>query len=296
MRPTGCGCPRTRPSSALTTASWESSPAWGSPLLTTQREPGGARRKLISMMSGRGGDQHRDGLGAWRNGILVTKNRPVDKLCPGKRLCRMEWERARKKDAVWRQKELVSSFLSLMRSRKGGSGLPLPLFLAGKARPDCSPISARQMSPRSRSAVCAALFWYSRVSIHQYPPGSLSKIIALNMFGSAFPNALRPHQADIAIRLFRIVNPPQPSGQPSRFLSSSSFPCGQRYKSFPHRRQRKRDCLSHRPLVSLSRAAHKIEYYWSFSTRWNREKIIGGIRCGCLNGRISRWICSIWFK
>ena len=84
--------------------------------------------------------------------------RPVDKLCPGKRLCRMEWERARKKTPFGVRRKLVSSFLSLMRSRKGGSGLPLPLFLAGKAGPDCSPISARQMSPRSRSAVCAAPF------------------------------------------------------------------------------------------------------------------------------------------
>ena len=101
--------------------------------------------------------------------------RPVDKLCPGKRLCRMEWEKARKKTPVGVSGRLVSSFLSLMRLRKGGSGLPLPLFLAGKAGPDCSPISARQMSPRSRSAVCAALFGTAGFPIHQYPPGSLSK-------------------------------------------------------------------------------------------------------------------------
>lgn len=101
--------------------------------------------------------------------------RPVDKLCPGKRLCRMEWERARKKTPFGVRRKLVSSFLSLMRLRKGGSGLPLPLFLAGKAWPNCSPISVRQMSPRSRSAVCAALFGTAGFPIHQYPPGSLSK-------------------------------------------------------------------------------------------------------------------------
>lgn len=101
--------------------------------------------------------------------------RPVDKLCPGKRLCRMEWERARKKTPFGVRRKLVSSFLSLMRLRKGGSGLPLPLFLAGKAWPNCSPIFALQMFLRSRSAVCAALFGTAGFPIHQYPPGSLSK-------------------------------------------------------------------------------------------------------------------------
>ena len=73
------------------------------------------------------------------------------------------------------RRKLVSSFLSLMRLRKGGSGLPLPLFLAGKAWPNCSPIFALQMFLRSRSAVCAALFGTAGFPIHQYPPGSLSK-------------------------------------------------------------------------------------------------------------------------
>ena len=101
--------------------------------------------------------------------------RPVDKLCPGKRLCRMEWERARKKTPFGVRRKLVSSFLGSTRSRKGGSGLPLPLFLAGKAWPNCSPIFALQMFLRSRSAVCAALFGTAGFPIHQYPPGSLSK-------------------------------------------------------------------------------------------------------------------------
>lgn len=101
--------------------------------------------------------------------------RPVDKLCPGKRLCRMEWERARKKTPFGVRRKLVSFFLSLMRLRKGGSGLPLPLFLAGKAWPNCSPIFALQMFLRSSSAVCAALFGTAGFPIHQYPPGSLSK-------------------------------------------------------------------------------------------------------------------------
>lgn len=105
----------------------------------------------------------------------TSKFRPVDKLCPGKRLCRMEWERARKKTPFGVRRKLVSSFLSLMRLRKGGSGLPLPLFLAGKAWPNCSPIFALQMFLRSRSAVCAALFGTAGFPIHQYPPGSLSK-------------------------------------------------------------------------------------------------------------------------
>ena len=35
--------------------------------------------------------------------------RPVDKLCPGKRLCRMEWERARKKTPFGVRRKLVSS-------------------------------------------------------------------------------------------------------------------------------------------------------------------------------------------
>ena len=87
----------------------------------------------------------------------------------------MEWERARKKTPFGVRRKLVSSFLSLMRLRKGGSGLPLPLFLAGKAWPNCSPIFALQMFLRSRSAVCAALFGTAGIPIHQYPPGSLSK-------------------------------------------------------------------------------------------------------------------------
>ena len=108
-------------------------------------------------------------------GGATSKIRPVDKLCPGKRLCRMEWERARKKTPFGVRRKLVLSFLSLMRLRKGGSGLPLPLFLAGKAWPNCSPIFALQMFLRSRSAVCAALFGTAGFPIHQYPPGSLSK-------------------------------------------------------------------------------------------------------------------------
>ena len=55
-------------------------------------------------------------------------------------------------------------------------------------------------------------------------PDLFPKIIALYVLGVAFPNALRPHRADIAIRLFRIVNPPQPSGQPSKIPQLQFFP------------------------------------------------------------------------
>ena len=179
--------------------------------------------------------------------------RPVDKLCPGKRLCRMEWERARKKTPVGVRRKLVSSFLSLMRLRKGGSGLPLPLFLAGKAWPNCSPIFALQMFLRSRSAVCAALFGTAGFPIHQYPPGSLSKIIALYVLGVAFPNALRPHRADIAIRLFRIVNPPQPSGQPSKIPQLQFFPLRAAIQIVFLIVDKGRGIAFPQPLVSLSR-------------------------------------------
>ena len=110
-----------------------------------------------------------------KEGGATSKFRPVDKLCPGRRLCRMEWERARKKTPFGVRRKLVSSFLSFMRLRKGGSGLPLPLFLAGKAWPNCSPIFALQMFLRSRSAVCAAPFGTVGFPAYQYPPGSLSK-------------------------------------------------------------------------------------------------------------------------
>ena len=137
----------------------------------------------------------------------------------------MEWERARKKTPFGVRRKLVSSFLSLMRLRKGGSGLPLPLFLAGKAWPNCSPIFALQMFLRSRSAVCAALFGTAGFPIHQYPPGSLSKnncaLCAWCGISQCTPSSPGRY---IAIRLFRIVNPPQPSGQPSKIPQLQFFP------------------------------------------------------------------------
>ncbi len=98
----------------------------------------------------------------WRSPILCLLHRKFSALLTN---CAQERDYAvwngreqEKKTPFGVRRKLVSSFLSLMRLRKGGSGLPLPLFLAGKAWPNCSPISARQMSPRSRSAVCAAPF------------------------------------------------------------------------------------------------------------------------------------------
>ena len=55
--------------------------------------------------------------------------RPVDKLCPGKRLCRMEWERARKKDAGWRQKEariILFKFNAVAERRQWSSAASIP--------------------------------------------------------------------------------------------------------------------------------------------------------------------------
>ena len=137
----------------------------------------------------------------------------------------MEWERARKKTPFGVRRKLVSSFLSLMRLRKGGSGLPLPLFLARKKPGQIVPPFLRCKCsfapdlPFAQRSLVQRGFQFINIRPDLFP-----KIIALYVLGVAFPNALRPHRADIAIRLFRIVNPPQPSGQPSKIPQLQFFP------------------------------------------------------------------------
>ena len=125
----------------------------------------------------------------------------------------------------------------------------VPPFLCGKCplAPDL-PFAQRSLVQRG--------FQFINIRPDLFP-----KIIALNMFGSAFPNALRPHRADIAIRLFRIVNPPQPSGQPSKIPQLQFFLLRAAIQIvFLIVDKGRGIAFSHRPLVSLSRAAHKIEY------------------------------------
>ena len=136
----------------------------------------------------------------------------------------MEWERARKRRQLasaggsyhpfqvqcGRGKEAV--VFRCLDSSPEKPGQIVPPFLRGKC----------PLAPDLPFAQRSLVQWgFQLINIR---PDLFPKIIALYVFGLAFPNALRPHRADIAISLFRIVNPPQPSGQPSKIPQLQFFP------------------------------------------------------------------------
>ena len=136
----------------------------------------------------------------------------------------MEWERARKKTPFGVRRKLVSSFLSLMRC--GKEAVVFRCLYSSPEKPGqiVPPIFALQMFLRSRSAVCAALFGTAGFPIHQYPPGSLSKNNCALCAWCGISQCTPSSPGRYRNPPFRIVNHPQPSGQPSKIPQLQFFP------------------------------------------------------------------------